>query len=264
MNKTLYNIILHLLLVGAVIFGINQCSDKKDVQKQMSDKSEIFNKANEILTITLDSDSNKVTKSKPHEELLSDVAINTKNLLDSVSESRKLPSNERITKYHKVPIESSITLKAKEVNSDYAYAENGNWYSRYSFRDSIFDLKYKTVYESIITEKDYKVLGINYKPKTTFQHDWIKDTEAPALKPTTVIIKDDSDKRKFKFELNNVNKFRSIDNAVLTGLEAGINFNRVNISGQYNYNINKGFNSPNSNFNDNTEYEISLKYKILK
>lgn len=252
MIKTLYNIGLHLLLVGAIIFGVNQCDRANKTDTELSNKSEIFNKANEIVDITLNSDSSKITKSRPHEEVLSNVAINTKNLLDSVSGSLKLPSNEKIVKYNRVPIESSISLKAKEVNSEYAYAENENWYSRYNFRDSIFDLKYKTVYESVITEKENKILGITYKPVTTMQHDWIKDKQAPALKPTSVIIKDDT-KTKTKFNVHNTNKFRSFDNSILSGAEAELGINKITISGAYLYNFNTS----------KPEYEVSLKYKLF-
>lgn len=262
MKKTIYNIILHLLLIGAVIFGVKQCSRADKSIDELSDKTELFNKANDIVNIYLDGDSNKITKSRPSEVKLSDPAINIKNLLDSVSEAPKIAKNERIVKYNKVPIESSISIKAKEVTSEYAYAENDNWYSRYNFKDSIFDLRYKTIYTNIITEKDNKILGISYKPVTTMQYDWITDKSSPPLSPTSVIIKDDNKSNKFK--LNNVNKFRSVDNAILTGFEAELELNRFTISGQYNYNINKGFNNPNTTFMDNTEYEVSLKYKILK
>lgn len=255
MKKILYTLILHLLLIGAVVFGVSQCNRANKSEKILSSKESIINKANEIVEIIVDGDSNKITKSKPQEGLLSDAAIEVKNLLDSVSEPLKMAKKERITSYTKIPIESSISLKAKEVTPEYAYTENDNWYSRYNFKDSIFDLRYKTVYTNITTEKRNKFLGIEYKPVTTIQYDWIKDKEAEVLKPTSIIIKPE-DKSKLDINLNNVNKFRNIDNAVLTGAELEIEKGRLIFGGQYLYN----FNTPRR---DKKEWEVSIKYKIF-
>lgn len=255
MNKILYTIILHLLFIGAIIFGVSQCNRANKSEKELSSKEYIINKVNEIVEVIVDGDSNKITKSKPSELILPEGAIETKHLLDSVSEPLKLAKNEKITRYHSVPIESSISLKAKEVNEEYAYTENDNWYSRYSFKDSVFDLRYKTMYTSINTQKDNKFLGIRYKPVTSIQYDWIKDKNAEVLKPSTTTIKVNN-KPKLGVNLNNVNKFRNVDNSVLSGAELEFERNRLIIGGQYLYN----FNTLNEK---KTEWELSLKYKIF-
>lgn len=255
MNKILYTIILHLLFIGAIIFGVSQCNRANQSEKTLSSKESIINKANEIVEVMVDADSNKITKSKPSEVLLPEGAIEAKHLLDSVSEPLKLTKNEKITSYTRIPIESSIKLKAKEVTSEYAYTENENWYSSYNFKDSVFDLKYKTEYTNITTKKNNKFLGIQYKPVTSIQYDWIKDKNSEVLKPTTVIIKEDK-KSKLDVNFNNVNKYRSMDNAVLSGAELEFERNRLIIGGQYLYN----FNTPEQK---KTEWEVSLKYKIF-
>lgn len=254
MKKILYTLILHLFLIGAVIFGVSQCNRANKSEETLSNQESIINKANEIVEIIVDRDSNSITKSLPN-EVLTEGAIEARKLLDSVSEPLKIAKNERITSYTKIPIESSVSLKAREVTPEYAYTENDNWYSRYNFKDSVFDLRYKTEYVNISTEKDNKFLGISYKPVTTIQYDWIKDKNSEVLKPSSVIIKS-KPKTKLDVNLNNVNKFRNIDNAVLSGAELEVEKGRLIFGGQYLYNF-------NTTREDKKEWEVSVKYKIF-
>lgn len=253
MIKSIYLTVLHLVLVISIVIGVSQCSKATRISKELSDKEEIFNKANEVVKIAFDNDSNMIVNTKPEEQLLSTAASSVNNLLDSVSDVLKLPSNERIIYYNRIPIESSIELKATNVNSEFAETENENWYMSYNFRDSVFKGRYKTIYQSAVTKKDYSLLGIQYKPETNRQYDWFQDKEILDIKPTSVVIKDDT-KPKYKFQAHSVSKFRSLNNSLLSGAELEVGVNRVTIGGQYLYNFNT--NSP--------EYEISFKYGIFK
>lgn len=253
MSKILYTILLHLIVVVSVIFGVNQCNKANEFSNRLEQSREIFNKANEIVEVKLKDDSSKLTISKPFETVLSPTAIETKNLLDSVSKDVKLTSNEKIVSYRRIPIQSSVTLKATNVTPEFAETENENWYARYYMKDSIFDLKYKTIYNSATVEKNYSLLGFNWKPNLKFEYDWVLDKNADTLKPMTInVIKPKVTDT--KFQIYNTNKFRSFDNSLLSGAEANLSINRFNISGQYLYNFN--YNKP--------EYEISIKYGIFK
>lgn len=255
MKKTIYSIGIHLLLIAAIVFGVKQCQIADNKTRELVRKENIFNKANEIVKITVDADSNTIVGSKPQEETLSQMATDVKNLVDSASQVLNLPKNERIVYYNKINIQDQINIKAKEVNSEYAYAENENWYSRYNFRDSIFDLRYKTVYQNAVTTKDNKILGITYKKPDYTQYDWFKGKTIEQPKPTSVIIKDDSkSKTKVKFQASNVNKFRSMDNSVMSGVGSELTINRVGVGGQYLYNFNT----------QKPEYEVTVKFNLFK
>lgn len=256
MIKILYNIIIHVILVASVLFGISQCNSAKKVKQNLTEKEEIFNKANEIVDIILDSDSNKITKSKPNELLLSEGAMSTAKLIDSVSEELKLPKNERIRSITKIPIKSEISLKAKEVNEEFAYTENENWYSRYSFKDSVFDLGYKAEYNSIETSAGNSFLGISYGQKKEYKYDLLKDKNSYTLKPTTIRFIEKEVKKRNSMDLNNVNKYRNFDNGVLTGLELELELNRLRFGGQYLYNL-------NTDRDEKKEWEVSVKYNLF-
>lgn len=254
-SKFIYNIAIHLILVISILFGVSQCNKSKEIKKSLESKEYVFNKANEIVDIILDSDSNKITKSKPHEEILSKEAVSNKHLIDSLSKELKLAKGESIQSVTRIPIKSEVSLKAKEVNNDYAYTENENWYSRYSFKDSVFDLKYKTEYNSIVTNKKNTFLGLDYSMPTRFHYDLVKDKDAEQITPTTIYFSN-KPKPKVNIDVNNVNKYRSFDNGVLSGLEASIGVNRLNFGGQYLYNF-------NSNIDSKKEWELFVKYNLF-
>lgn len=256
MIKILYNIIIHVILVASILFGISQCNSAKEVKQNLTEKEEIFNKANEIVDIILDSDSNKITKSKPNELLLSEGAISTARLIDSVSEELKMPKNEKVKSITRIPIKSEVSLKAKEVNDEFAYTENENWYSRYNFRDSVFDLGYKAEYNSIETSTNNSFLGFNYGQKKEYRYDLFKDKNSYILKPTTVRFIEREVEKRNSIDLNNVNKYRNFDNGVLTGLELELELNRLRFGGQYLYNL-------NTDRDEKKEWEVSVKYNLF-
>lgn len=256
MTKNLYNIIIHVILVASILFGISQCNSVKEVKQNLTEKEEIFNKANEIVDIILDSDRNKITKSKPNELLLSEGAMSTAKLIDSVSEELKLPRNEKIKSITRIPIRSEISLKAKEVNEEFAYTENENWYSRYSFKDSVFDLGYKAEYNSIETIKNNSFLGFNYGQKKEYRYDFLEDKYSYTLKPTTIRFIEKEVEKRNSIDLNNVNKYRNFDNGVLTGLELELELNRLRFGGQYLYNL-------NTDRDEKKEWEVSVKYNLF-
>lgn len=253
MSKTIYNIILHLFLVGAVIFGVNKCSENKELSSNLEDTDRLLLKSNDIIDILTDSLGNKITVSTPTVGDLSFAAKETKQLLDSVSEPLKLSNNQSIKYYNRVPIESSVELKADLVTEEVAEAENDNWYMSYNFKDSVFNGRYKAIYNSILTEKEYRLLGLNIKPSNKVQFDWISDPGVKPLSPTTLITKDRKPKTN-RIQINNVNKFRSFDNSILSGAGVEVGSNRTTIEGQYMYNFST----------KQPEWEVSLKFGIFK
>lgn len=253
MSKSIYNLLLHALCVGAVIFGISQCSENSKRKDQLVVKDSIVLKQNEIIEILEDSAGNKIIASLPTEGALSEAASETKHLIDSVSEPLNLSKNQSVKYYNSVPIESSVKLKADNVTNEIAEAENENWYMSYNFKDSVFNGRYKTIYNSVLTEKDYKVLGLNIKPSNKVQFDWITDKGAKQLSPTTLIVKEPVSRNK-RFQINNVNKFRSFDNSVLSGAGLEVGLNRTTVEGQYMYNFST----------KQPEWEVSLKFGLFK
>lgn len=252
MNKNVYIVLLHLFIIGAVVFGVNECTRANRAERKISDDTNIFNKANEIIKLQLDDDSNTIVKSIPNEETLSEIAMNTKNLLDSASGVLKLPRNERITTYTRIPIQSSYTAKATKVTDELAETENDNWYMSYSFKDSVFNGRYKTIYNHASTTKENKFLGIQFREPEKFQYDWVTDKGAVTSAPTSVVIKEEPKTR--KLQISNVNKFRNFDNSVLSGAEVNYTINRITVGGEYNYNFNT----------TKPEYEVKVKFNLFK
>lgn len=251
MLKYLYIGVIHVILIGVCIYAYNKSNSYNRLETQY-ENAKTFDKPNEVIKYIQNLEGDSVQHSKPHIAQEDVLPISTKKLLDSVSELIKIPSNGKITSYTKVPISSAITAKATRVTDTLAEYENDNWYLSYNTRDSVFNGRYKSYYNQ--ADYDYKLttLGFSTGKPINVQSSWLSDKNASIGKTTSIIV--EKPKKSTSFNLNNVNKFRSLDNSLLTGGEASITKGRHTIGGQYLYNVNS----------KKTEWEIQYKFGIVK